>query len=148
MPYADPDFRREYNRFWRESAPGGLQAWNAQSRTYYRLHAAERREYHRTHRKANRFHERVRDNAAWLKRAYGLTVREFTNLLAQQNGRCGICGTTDWGRKRPFVDHDHTTGRLRGLLCCRCNFGVGSFKDNPDILRAAIQYLGEPPCRA
>jgi predicted nucleic acid-binding Zn ribbon protein len=75
--------------------------------------------------------------------AYGLTRRELELLLAQHE-RCAICGTDDWGGKGPLgpqVDHDHATGRVRGVLCGNCNQGLGRFKDDPDLRRAAISYL-------
>lgn len=72
-------------------------------------------------------------------RKYGLTEEQFHSLLKSQSGLCKICKTpTD---KTLHIDHCHTTGRVRGLLCFRCNNLLGSAKDNPDILQAAIQYL-------
>lgn len=84
-------------------------------------------------------------------RRYGLTIAEFDALVAKQDGKCAICGTDDPGGNGVWhVDHDHSccTGRkiscgrcVRGLLCNRCNIGLGNFKDNPDVLRAAVSYL-------
>jgi predicted nucleic acid-binding Zn ribbon protein len=74
---------------------------------------------------------------------YGITAEEYDALLAAQEGRCAICGSPDWPGKgnRPHIDHDHETGRIRGLLCNNCNTGLGQFKDDPQRLRAAIRYL-------
>ena len=74
------------------------------------------------------------------RRRYNLTL-EQVNEMAEAG--CAICGTTDWpGRhKRPHVDHDHQTGRVRGILCSECNTGLGKFKDNPAFLEAAVRYL-------
>jgi hypothetical protein len=64
-------------------------------------------------------------------------------MLAAQDERCAICRSPDWPGKdsRPHVDHDHETGRVRGLLCGLCNNGLGQFKDDPARLRAAADYL-------
>jgi hypothetical protein len=61
-------------------------------------------------------------------------------LLSAQDGRCAICGA-ERGTRRLAIDHDHTTGFIRGLLCVRCNTGLGSFRDDPELLRKAIEYL-------
>lgn len=72
---------------------------------------------------------------------YGLTEIELKDLLEQQDNKCSICNiyTEDF-----HVDHDHKTGKLRGLLCENCNHGLGKFKDNIQILQNAIQYLSRP----
>lgn len=72
---------------------------------------------------------------------YGLTLAERDALLAEAS--CEICGTTEWpGKdKKPHIDHDHKTGRIRGVLCSNCNIGIGYFKDDPDLLASAIDYL-------
>lgn len=76
-----------------------------------------------------------------LQRTYGITIDQFEAMSDQQGGACAICrGANDDGRNL-FVDHNHTTGAVRGLLCVRCNRGVGNFLDNIEHLRAAIAYL-------
>jgi len=72
--------------------------------------------------------------------AYGLTKAELELLLAQHEV-CAICETDDWGKKGPQVDHDHVTGRVRGVLCNNCNNGLGRFADDPMRLKRAIEYL-------
>ena len=71
---------------------------------------------------------------------YGLAQSEMEALLAQ-HGVCAICGTDKWGRKGPQIDHDHATGRIRGVLCANCNLALGNFMDDPDRIRAALAYL-------
>lgn len=82
----------------------------------------------------------IASKRSYFKTRYRLTVEEVEQLA---NNGCAICGTTVWvGRHaRPHIDHDHKTGRVRGLLCTNCNSGLGQFKDDPAILRAAIRYL-------
>lgn len=72
--------------------------------------------------------------------AYGLTKAEL-ELLLKQHATCAICQTDHWGKKGPCVDHDHATGKIRGILCGSCNQGLGRFSDDPTRLRAAAAYL-------
>jgi hypothetical protein len=72
--------------------------------------------------------------------SYGLSKDELDALLAQHHV-CAICGSDDWGRKGPQVDHDHDTGEVRGILCGNCNTGLGHFKDDLQLLKAAVRYL-------
>jgi predicted nucleic acid-binding Zn ribbon protein len=71
---------------------------------------------------------------------YGLSGDELAALLAQHSV-CAICGTSAWGSKGPQVDHDHATGAVRGVLCTKCNRGLGLFNDDPSRLSAAAEYL-------
>ncbi len=75
---------------------------------------------------------------------YGITPECYHRMFDEQSGACAICKTTDPGDKasgRFFVDHCHTTGNVRGLLCNNCNFGIGQFRDNTSTLLAAIRYI-------
>jgi hypothetical protein len=80
-----------------------------------------------------------------LRYYYDLTLEEYNEMLEKQQYCCSICkSTTPSGRKDVtafFVDHKHSTGFIRGLLCQKCNFGLGYFQDNIDLLREAIIYL-------
>lgn len=78
-----------------------------------------------------------------LRVKYGLTVHEWERLLQSQNEQCPICHKA-LSRKNTHVDHDHKTGKIRGLLCFECNTGIGKFHDDIDRLRAAISYLQSP----
>jgi hypothetical protein len=68
---------------------------------------------------------------------YSLSVAEFQKLLKQQKGLCALC------LKRPAetIDHSHTNGKVRGLLCYRCNSGLGAFEDSVTLLEEAVKYL-------
>ena len=79
-----------------------------------------------------------------IKYKYGLTLKEYNLKLIDQGNCCAICGTDvpGGGHKNLYVDHNHNTGKVRGLLCRNCNLMIGYAKDNNDILEAAIKYLG------
>ena len=83
------------------------------------------------HVKKNRRYDHV-------KREYGLTKDQYDAMLEKTEGNCEICSTPV---KEPHVDHDHTTGQIRGLLCFACNRLLGDASDNQEILKAAIAYL-------
>lgn len=77
-----------------------------------------------------------------LKRHYGISLDAYNTLVESQNGLCAICKKKpDGARSSLQVDHDHETGRVRGLLCSKCNTGLGLFNEKPAILAEAIDYL-------
>lgn len=77
-----------------------------------------------------------------LKSNYNLTKKEYDKLYNDQHGKCAICGIPETELKRNLcVDHDHKTGKIRGLLCTLCNQGLGSFKDNQSNIENALYYL-------
>lgn len=82
-----------------------------------------------------------------LWRAFGLTIEAYEKLLEKQKGVCSICKepekalSSNGFLKHLAVDHCHTTGKVRGLLCHHCNVGIGSLKDSIELLKEAITYL-------
>ena len=93
---------------------------------------------------------------AWnLKKNYGLSLDEFLEMALNQRGKCKICNNREQqvnslseidGMTQAVmlsVDHNHKTGKIRGLLCSKCNRGLGFFRDNPDLLRTAAAYIEE-----
>jgi hypothetical protein len=73
---------------------------------------------------------------------YGLTFEAFDEILVSQDGKCAICcEELQVGTRKCVVDHNHTTGVVRGVLCNLCNVGIGHFRDSPDLLSRAISYL-------
>jgi hypothetical protein len=80
---------------------------------------------------------------AHLKASFGMTPEDYDAILTAQKGVCAICGVDKPSahRRHFYVDHCHTTGKIRGLLCSSCNTGLGHFKDNPGLLTTAISYL-------
>ena len=81
------------------------------------------------------------------KRLYGIDDETYTRMLIAQDHRCAICGEEETIKSNGkdvdslSIDHDHTTGTVRGLLCHRCNRGLGYFHDNPLVLEAAARYV-------
>jgi hypothetical protein len=80
-----------------------------------------------------------------LLKKFGITLEEAEQILFKQGNLCAICKDPIEDKRGfyPHVDHDHLTGRIRGILCFRCNAGLGAFKDDPRRLLAAIQYLSQ-----
>jgi hypothetical protein len=78
-----------------------------------------------------------------LRKYFGLTIEEYEAILEKQKGGCAICGSiTSQGRwEHLHVDHDHNTGKVRGLLCTKCNRGIGLFDDDPNLLEKTAKYL-------
>jgi len=84
--------------------------------------------------------ERTRNND--LKRNYGITLQEHQEMYDNQNGLCAICKNEGDGKwKKLCVDHDHETGKVRQLLCRRCNMVLGQVYDNISLLEEHIKYL-------
>jgi hypothetical protein len=91
--------------------------------------------------------KKIADRRSHLKRKYGITLEQYDAMLASQSGGCGICGRDPSDRISLHVDHDHRTGRIRGLLCFPCNNALGDFDDDPSLLRAALRYVEPEPER-
>lgn len=91
----------------------------------------------------------VRD--ARLFQNYGIRQVEYDALLTAQGGVCAICGQAECRKDRKgrvidlAVDHDHENGHVRGLLCAKCNHGLGNFKDNTEVMCRAVTYLRGSP---
>src|ERR1035437_4266456 len=125
MPYAGPIVRAEYNRQYREKNRIALcgkekQRWHS----VYKFQTERNREFRR-------------------KRRYGLTNQEFDALLAAQGGSCALCHEQlKLDKPKTFhIAHCHKTKKVRGILCARCNLGLGRFGDSIEQLEDAIAYL-------
>lgn len=84
-----------------------------------------------------------RDFRAKLKSRYDLSLEDFEHMLALQDGVCAICKRpeNDKYKRRLSVDHDHETGKIRGLLCHMCNTALGKLNDDPELFSSAARYL-------
>lgn len=87
----------------------------------------------------NANYDPVRQRHYRLAKNYGITMQEYEEMFELQEGTCAICG--DEQDDMLFVDHDHETGEVRGLLCLHCNSGIGYFGDDVSKLEKAIAYL-------
>lgn len=76
-----------------------------------------------------------------IRKLYGLTQQEYEQMVAEHNNRCAICNVVQEQARGLHVDHCHKSGRVRGLLCHKCNKVLGNFQDDPSILERAIEYL-------
>lgn len=93
--------------------------------------------------KRRKSHQERRYARKWdLATKYGLTLEEYEQMCRERGNRCDICGKPS---KSPCVDHDHDTGLVRGLLCRKCNRGLGLLGDSAAALARAVKYLGGVP---
>lgn len=111
-----------------------------------RLSAEERKarvDEARAWRRANPAEARRRMREQWLRAEYGIGVAEVEAILVAQGGGCAVCGFSDRSNPKmfPHVDHCHQTGKVRGVVCNNCNVGMGHFRDDPALIRAAMAYL-------
>lgn len=103
-------------------------------------------------------YEPKKDRNKNLKRSYGLTLFGFGQMYAEQEGCCATCSTPlsftgvnsretkALGSGEPCVDHCHSTGRVRGILCWSCNVALGHVRDSVEVLSKMISYIQGPPC--
>lgn len=75
-----------------------------------------------------------------LKSKYGITLKEYNNLLMEQENKCKVCGEPPI-KQRLHVDHNHETGEIRGLLCQACNVSIGKMKESPELLEKLAKYI-------
>jgi hypothetical protein len=113
----------------------------AEARRGYRKRNPERhKELQRAWYKKNKEKHRAYN----LQKLYGITIEEYEAMVIAQGGVCALCRKPPYGRRngsKLHIDHDHKTGRIRGLLCYHCNNGLGRFTDDPDLLRRAADYI-------
>jgi len=129
---------RAKGKYWSD-----IDGSRARLREQAQKHKDKRSIAHSTWKDKNK--NRIRGNR--LMRTYGLTNEDYISMYESQLGLCAICnesqqGITKDGEERFLcVDHCHKTGKVRGLLCARCNAGLGQFQDNPEFLISASKYL-------
>jgi nitrate/TMAO reductase-like tetraheme cytochrome c subunit len=118
------------------------------NRKYYIENRESRLEYHRQYYLMNKKtiladKKNTKEKTRWrlIKQKYGMTSAEWQQLFDTQKGKCGICHEELLAGKKSHTDHDHNTGKVRGILCQPCNHALGLFKDNIVTLQSAINYI-------
>ena len=108
-----------------------------QHKVWYR----KNKEYKDLQNKTWREENKSKFRSSNLKRRFGITHEQFEDILKTQDNKCAICGVDqDVCGKYLCIDHDHETGKIRGLLCDLCNRALGQFQDNLEVLKKAVEY--------
>lgn len=123
-----------------ETVVAGNAAWRAKNREVNNRRRREKRKLDAAWREAQNAKRRGRDQRKHqLKTNYGMTQEQYAEMLASQEGKCAVCGSVP--NETLCVDHCHRTGKIRSLLCRKCNTGLGCFGDDSSLLGSAIKYL-------
>ena len=130
--------RRAYKKQWRITNKERVLAYKKEWR---QLNIAKISAYEKIYRDKNKERRRANKRVFILKSKYNLSPEEYDNLIITQNNCCKICGNEFTSDNPPNIDHCHTNLSIRGVLCRTCNMGLGMFKDNPEFLRKAIEYV-------
>jgi hypothetical protein len=128
---------REYRRIRYAQDPEYRERRLAYSRAWAAAHRAQINQRLRRKRADVEYRDSLYDRR--YKSQYGISMDEYKAMLARQGGVCAIC--RQQSARALSVDHCHTTGKVRGLLCQTCNSGLGSYRDDPSLTRAATAYL-------
>ena len=140
MPYKDPQKAKEYARQYaqnhREKMKEYLYIWRKEnpekSKAIYKKYSSSKK-------------GKIRNRKCAKKNrllGYGITEDVLESMRKEQKNKCAICGKMiNESTKNFAIDHDHKTGKVRGLLCMNCNIGLGAFVDNKVIMQKAIDYL-------
>ena len=110
---------------------------------YYKKNKEAIAAYKKDHYEKNKEAYAAYSKNYYVLRKYGITLAEKKKIKDEQENKCKICYQNFSSDVEPHVDHCHTTGEIRGLLCIRCNLGLGYFQDNPLALVRAAEYLKE-----
>jgi hypothetical protein len=149
-------------QFWEISTNGNIKKWRKENKDKANAHARKSRMKNQSKIRESRkkwaeknkeklaqknkikyqqTKDMVRDQQ--LKRHFGISKADYDRMLKLQNGLCAICGSSNTGHKNKSfaTDHDHKTGKIRGLLCRGCNVGIGNLQDDPVLLLKAANYI-------
>lgn len=149
--FASSEYKKRKSQFGHDYYRAHKEKWAMTREKKDRANELERKRRAESPEEAEKHRREVKD---WIKKnphkvkerrlkVYGITLEEFNALLKFQGGVCVICGYSDRSNPKifPFVDHSHSAKHVRGILCSRCNHGLGNFRDSPALLRKAAKYL-------
>jgi hypothetical protein len=118
----------------RNSVPANRERIKAYCKAYYIAKGREKA-------KAYRLNHPEEGRARYRIKHYDLSPAEYDAMFLRQGGACAICKKAEWNSKGPYIDHDHVSGKVRGILCHRCNTALGHVLDDPIIAQAMTDYL-------
>lgn len=121
--------KKEYMKKWHQDHKEQVKKWYQDNKERLREYNNKYDQEHKEQKKEYRY-----------KKKYNLTLEEIDQLLITQNYKCLICGESLLVNKR-HIDHNYKTGKVRGILCAKCNTGLGQFRDNSELLRKAVVYM-------
>jgi len=152
----DPEFKKKNQKYanrFKENHPDYFKKYMENNKDKYKetinrcakLYYEKNKEYVKNYSKEYRRKLKSEQKRNYrLKAKYDITLEEFNELKVKQNNKCSICKTeldqTD-RKTKSNLDHNHTTGKVRGILCHKCNTGIGLLNEDIEILASAIEYL-------
>jgi len=129
----NPSGNTKYRGDCKECSQKDMYTWRERNKSHYNNYAAMWRAKNPEKQMAND-----------IRSKYGLELDQYKKMLELQDYKCSICGkdhTPSTKKGRLSVDHDHKTGKIRGLICLNCNAGLGNLKDDIETVSAALEYL-------
>jgi hypothetical protein len=147
MPLKDPIKRAAYKAAWFQANKERLKPSMKESHKRYQArHPEYKKNKDKRHYLKHKDQIRRQQNQYWVRygrvRFHGVEPEEFQAMFLRQGGKCAICPRTlELQGRGTHIDHDHVTGKVRDLLCSKCNPGLGLFDEDPARLRAAADYI-------
>ena len=136
----NPEYQKRYFKDYQEANKGKLKEY---LRNYYIVHKGELIQKAISWNRSNIEQRKIITRKDKYLRKYGFSIADYDAMSHCQNGVCAICGQPNNNGKRLDVDHNHDSGKVRGLLCNSCNRGIGYLKDDAEVLLKAAEYLNK-----
>ena len=140
MPFKNKEARAAYQKAYYKKNKEAYKAW---TKAYREKNKEAIAASNKAYREKNKEAKAAYQKAYTVLKRYGITLAEKNKMQDEQENKCKICHQDFLADVEPHVDHCHTSGKIRGLLCSRCNLGLGHFQDNPLALVKAAEYLKE-----